>query len=182
MKDLNPKDRRVLRTRNNLRQALYRLIEEKSYTQITVKDILVRANVGRATFYNHFRDKDDLLLSAIPDNIMEVEIVADTMQINMASLFTRAQANPPLFKALLGSGGIGLFFEQTQRRLMRQLQTNLEALEDKGREFSLPVSILACYLSGAATALFRQWLDDGMPHTPTEMDAMIGQLIEKAVS
>ncbi len=61
------KDRRIQKTEALLREALAALIREKSYDDIVVKEILDRANVGRSTFYTHFRDKDELLLSGIQD-------------------------------------------------------------------------------------------------------------------
>jgi AcrR family transcriptional regulator len=62
-----PTDRRVRRTRQLLRNALLALIREKGYDRITVQDILDRADVGRSTFYAHYRDKDDLLDSGFDD-------------------------------------------------------------------------------------------------------------------
>src|SRR5215213_238359 len=57
-------DRRVSRTRRSLSAALIELILEKRYDSITVQDVIDRADVGRSTFYTHYRDKDDLFLSA----------------------------------------------------------------------------------------------------------------------
>jgi AcrR family transcriptional regulator len=59
------KDRRVEKTVALLRGSLGALMGEKPYKNIAVKEILNRANVGRSTFYTHFADKDDLLLSCI---------------------------------------------------------------------------------------------------------------------
>jgi AcrR family transcriptional regulator len=56
-----PIDRRVLRTRSALHDAIVALVRTKSYDAISVEDILKEANVGRATFYAHFLSKDDLL-------------------------------------------------------------------------------------------------------------------------
>lgn len=58
-------DRRIEKTEKTLREALASLLAEKPYDSIAVKEILDRANVGRSTFYTHFRDKDDLLVSSI---------------------------------------------------------------------------------------------------------------------
>src|SRR5690349_13693927 len=58
-------DRRTLRTRQALHQALIRLVMERGYDQVSVADIADAANVGRSTFYAHFTDKDDLLRSGI---------------------------------------------------------------------------------------------------------------------
>jgi Bacterial regulatory proteins, tetR family len=60
-------DRRVRRTRELLRRALFSLIQEQGYDRITVQDLLDRADIGRSTFYAHYRDKDDLLLSSFED-------------------------------------------------------------------------------------------------------------------
>ena len=58
-------DRRIQKTEGLLRGALGTLLHEKPYENIAVKEILHRANVGRSTFYTHFSDKDELLLSCI---------------------------------------------------------------------------------------------------------------------
>lgn len=60
-------DRRVERTRNALRAALHSLVARKPYDEIALAEVLTEANVGRSTFYLHFRDKDDLLLSTVAD-------------------------------------------------------------------------------------------------------------------
>src|SRR5260370_36729951 len=55
-----PIDRRILRTRATLQHALNSLILKKGYDAITIQDICDAANVGRSTFYAHYRSKDDL--------------------------------------------------------------------------------------------------------------------------
>src|SRR5690349_3955430 len=56
-------DRRVERTRQLLEAALLSLIKEKEFEAISVQEIIDRANVGRATFYAHYDNKEDLLES-----------------------------------------------------------------------------------------------------------------------
>src|SRR5687768_2055182 len=60
-------DRRVRNTRTQLHDALKSLVHEKPYDDIVVKDVLDRADVGRSTFYAHYRDKDELLDQGIRD-------------------------------------------------------------------------------------------------------------------
>lgn len=65
-------DRRILRTRGLLHEALTALVHEKGYDAVSVRDILERANVGRSTFYMHFGSKDELLVSAIRETLLPV--------------------------------------------------------------------------------------------------------------
>ncbi|MFI8976419.1 TetR/AcrR family transcriptional regulator [Nocardia asteroides] len=60
-------DRRVRRTRDNLHRALIELMIERGYDRVTVSDVIERADVGRSTFYAHYRDKDDLLWVSCTD-------------------------------------------------------------------------------------------------------------------
>ena len=49
-------DRRVRRTKNNLRNSLFALLEEKSINQITVTELTTLADVNRSTFYLYYND------------------------------------------------------------------------------------------------------------------------------
>src|ERR1700704_3515210 len=53
-------DRRTHRTKRQLSEALVELVQEKRFDDITVQNVIDRADVGRSTFYTHFRDKEDL--------------------------------------------------------------------------------------------------------------------------
>ncbi len=54
-------DRRQQKTQQAIMEAFYALMQKKSYSKITVQDILDQANVGRSTFYEHFKTKEELL-------------------------------------------------------------------------------------------------------------------------
>ena len=53
-------DRRIQRTRHSLTHAMVDLVTEKRFDDITVQNPIDRADIGRSTFYTHFRDKEDL--------------------------------------------------------------------------------------------------------------------------
>src|ERR1044071_454986 len=68
-------DARVRRTRDALGDALVALMHEKPFETITVQDVLDRAKVGRSTFYSHYSDKDDLLMSDAEEFFESVSLI-----------------------------------------------------------------------------------------------------------
>ncbi|GAA0351555.1 TetR family transcriptional regulator [Bacillus horti] len=58
---VNPNDPRVKRTRKYIQKAFTDLLAEKDFEDISIQDIMERAELNRATFYNHFQDKYELL-------------------------------------------------------------------------------------------------------------------------
>jgi AcrR family transcriptional regulator len=108
-------DRRVQRTRRLLHEALIFLILEKKYESITVQEILDRADVGRSTFYLHFRDKDELLVSGfqnLESLLKSVQAVYATVPGKSSykriigfslAMFERAKEYREVHRALLGS-------------------------------------------------------------------------------
>lgn len=182
MKQVNETDRRVVRTQQQLRQALYALIQEKPYERITVQDILDRANIGRSTFYVHFRDKDDLLLGNMPENILTFDQDSNALVPSLEPIFAHAQENYRLFRALMGSEGIDLVYRMSERKTRQNWLSHVEALQARGMAALLPTAFVAQYLTGAFMALMRWWLDEEMPYSPAEIDVMFQQLARNGLA
>lgn len=67
-------DRRIQRTRKQLRESMLALILDRGYDDISIQDVTDHANLGRATFYLHYREKDDLyrdVLQNMADEFLE---------------------------------------------------------------------------------------------------------------
>src|SRR5213083_3494878 len=102
-----PPDRRVQRTRKLLQDALVSLMIEKGYEATTVQDIIDRANVGRATFYAHFADKETLLVSRLEDlraMLAQQHQRARGLGFSLPML-EHARDHLPLYAAIVGRGG-----------------------------------------------------------------------------
>jgi AcrR family transcriptional regulator len=77
MKASAARDRRVERTRRALRTALFAAIVERGWDRVSVRELCRRARVARSTFYLHFADKEELLLSGLDELRAELERVVE---------------------------------------------------------------------------------------------------------
>ncbi|MFI9534781.1 TetR/AcrR family transcriptional regulator [Nocardia fusca] len=97
-------DRRVRKTRSALHRALIELMMERPYDRITVSDVIARADVGRSTFYAHYRDKDELLVVSCADHL-RAEIARSPDRGRWAPLrvmVALAAGYPQVYQPLIG--------------------------------------------------------------------------------
>ena len=182
----NP-DRRIARTREMLMNALSALMIEKRYDDITVQDILDRANVGRSTFYAHFQDKEDLAMANlfhILDSLaraMEKENSDPQHYLPGRDLFEHIREHYSMFKAMTSGRGLDLFFQKGQEYWSERVALRLQAMLLKGQESSVPIPILAHYVSGMYVTLLKWWIDNKMPYTSDRMAEIVEQLVTPSV-
>ena len=82
-----PTDRRVLRTKKNIRQAFLHLLSEKSLSQITVKELSNLADINRKTFYMYYSNIEDILAE------LEDELVLKLVHVFEKELFQKEMFN-----------------------------------------------------------------------------------------
>ena len=181
-------DRRSERTRQLLNAALIELMLEQSYDQITVQDIIDRANIGRSTFYAHYVDKEDLLVSGFTRVLDMLKVypqqggaAEDQAPPSLASFFQHVQEHYQLYKALVRGGGIDRLFKKSHQYMRRNIEQHLAALLPAGQAPAAPLALVADYLAGAIFNMLTWWLDNEMPYTPEQMDALFQQLVRPGV-
>jgi len=189
----NPKvDRRIQRTRLALRSALLELIKEKGFEAISVEEITERANLGRATFYLHYKDKEDLLLeefremarnrvqvlSEIPvllwkSNQGQIELVDNRVPLMpLLLVFEHAAQNADLYRILLRGESSQRIIEQIREIIVESINEIVrtrQQTEMPARLPEVPVEMLAAYFSGALMSSLNWWLEQPEPMHPEEM-------------
>ena len=172
------KDRRSQRTRHLLSAALVELIREKDYNAITVSDIIERANIGRSTFYAHYRDKDDLFVGEM-DRVIEVlgQRIPGQEELPFfpsLGLFRHVGEEYELYKALVWTPGIDLLIKHMQKTLSQRVE---QGLQKNGQKYDVPLPILASFIMGSFLTLLKWWLENKKIYSPEQMDEMFRNLI-----
>ena len=101
-------DARTMRTRERIDEAFVALLFTRTYLSIRVSDICKRADVGRATFYAHYKSKEALLQSQLVRIAMPMirSCPGSPWLLNCRDFFAHLRATPQLFRSLM-SGGEG---------------------------------------------------------------------------
>ena len=179
------KDRRVQKTQTLLRQALLSLLAEKPYDAIVVEEILDRANVGRSTFYMHFRDKDDLLVTGIDDMIGAVESPTPVFSGKPYNallwfslpVFEHHHRHAHAWGDRIGARGRAILHEHLRQVLAKRIggvvKKDLRGTRNVGQ---IPVDLLSEYVASTFVLVLNWWLDCRMPMPPKQIDTLFRTL------
>jgi len=151
-------DRRVRKTREALYSAFLALIVERGYDAISVQDIIDAADVGRTTFYAHFKSKDELLMVGFQRLRDELHSLFEGASSEEAwgfvqPLLQHAKAHAGLYFALLNGTGGGLA-EREFQSIVEEMVAN--ELGEQGH-----YGMTAAMLSGALVGAVRRWIEAG---------------------
>jgi AcrR family transcriptional regulator len=166
----------VRRTRRSLVEALVALVRQKSYNAITVQDLLDHADVGRSTFYAHYRGKDDLLLKSFERLVTTLDEHMDlegptTRVAPVRELFAHVGRMADFYQALVRARVIDHQAQGRTDHFARLIERRLAARPgEPGGAVPLPVRARA--LAGALFALLQWWVERRPLHTPEQMDEM----------
>jgi AcrR family transcriptional regulator len=180
-------DARVRRTRDALGDALVTLMQEKPFDTITVQDVLDRANVGRSTFYSHYSDKDDLLMSDAEEFFESVAMMLSARGdksdrvFPVREFFAHITEAKQFVNALVSAGKFNDNMELARGMFARGIEKRLAELP---RGQVIPESerpVIAFAHAGALLALLTWWIDRGMKQSPAEMDQLFHRLVWQGV-
>jgi AcrR family transcriptional regulator len=180
-------DRRVVRTRDALGDALVALMHETPFRAITVQQVLDRAHVSRSTFYAHYRDKDDLFFSDVDEFFerMATQLSrrreASTRVAPVRELFAHVAEWQKFHAALVTSGKVHDVLELGQAHFARAIDARLRALPAAAGLAPTRRTAMAHALAGALVALLAWWLDHGAAGSPAELDDLYHQMVWSGV-
>ena len=174
-------DRRQKKSREAIFKAFTELLSKKHFNQITVGEIIERADVGRATFYAHFETKDYLLKELCEElfghifDCMEnggdkhkYIFDCDAPSPMILHLLQHLQRNDNQILDLLACENNELFLRYFKENLKALIEKNLH-LFDRERAKKLPKEYWVNHVSVAFVETVKWWIEGGMKETPERL-------------
>lgn len=181
MNEATRHDRRVNRTRRQLRNALMSLILERGYNAITIEDITERADLGRTTFYLHYRDKEELLIENLEAIVEELKAQVDQLadqdaekgQLHnnpVAVAFRHVEENRDLYRIILKGEGSSKVAGRVRDIIE---EAALDIFTQRMSQYisgppEIPFNLVVGYFASALMGFVTLWLEKDLPYTGDE--------------
>lgn len=171
------KQRRLTRSRAALLDALLTLLEQSPFDKVTVRDITDAANVGYATFFRHYADKEALLHDLASGQIGKLLTMTLPLLYTVEArpstqaLCAYVWENRQLWSALLTGGAAAILKEEFQR------QSQEIAARHADMESLLPSDLSVVFSVSATIEIIAWWLKQEDPPSVTEMGELLKGLV-----
>lgn len=185
-------DRRVQRTRKLLQDALLSLIRERGFEALSVQEIIDRADVGRATFYAHFDNKEDLLLSGLEGLRATLKVLQRQAQTGGAAeerffgfsqeLFTHTDQHRDVFRAMAGERSVGLIQQVFHRMLVELVRDELKATVPREAPAATSAEPVVQFVAGGLFGMLMWWLEGRSRPKADEVNALFRRLAVPAMA
>jgi AcrR family transcriptional regulator len=181
----NPSDRRVSRTRRCIDEAFLALLKHRGYDGVAVSDIVREADIGRATFYEHYASKDDLLRA----QLRRVSTLLHARPghaglFDATPLFAHVRDVPMLYRLIAGRAAAARSSRILQEVILEFVAGVLDEHAGAGGSLRAPFApaIAARVIVADLVALLGWWTESGMAATPDEMQRLFQACVEPLVA
>lgn len=177
-------ERRKQRTRQTLKETATSLLVEKGYEALTIQDITDRLDLARATFYVHFKDKDDIIWAVLQDHFdalsrkIQESITAHSPSRHhekLALIFEYAAQHKALLHVMLSERGHIHLTQQFARYMAHVIEDDI-ANGLTPTPSDVPNGVASQFLAGAMIQVLSWWLEQENTTTPAQLTSMFIRL------
>ncbi len=183
-----PLDRRVRKTRRQLRECLIALLKQKKVQEITVKEITDMADLNRGTFYLHYKDVFDLLEKTeaeLLDEFNQLLLRHDAEELRSHSssffsdVFSLVAPNADLIEILIGENGDLNFVNRLKRLIREKTLREWTALYQAANPAVFDAYL--SYMVSGCLGLVQYWLQSGRRETPQQMAELTRDIVNRGI-
>lgn len=177
-------DRRIRKTKAQLRAGLARLMQKKSMKEITVKELVEEVDINRSTFYLHYTDIYQMLESIEAELMSEITTAIKLHPLDpmhrdgsyafITQLFSILEDNRDISCALLGPNGDMAFVNRIEELVA---QTVLKRLSNLFPKNIRDIEYTYAFCLNGCVGMIKTWLSSENPETPQHMAELTHQLV-----
>ena len=187
--DEKPVDRRVRKTKRQLRLALMQLMSEKNVKDISVRELAAIADINRGTFYIHYKDVYDLLSQLEEEMAQGLVKVCQSHHAEeyngstypyLCDLYKFVGENADMCRVLLGANGDKAYTDRICAILRDDHLYDFVAHFWPNNDPVL-LDYFCAFIIAGNLALSLRWVNTGMKESTEEMATLAGEIIMHGV-
>lgn len=186
--EINKTDRRVRKTKKQLRQGLTKLMEEKSVKDITVRELSDLIDINRGTFYLHYKDVFDMVEQIESELFETFHYVLDKNPVNSSNadplpmiidVFHFIKENEDMTRVLLSENGDIAFVNRLKDLVKNRCLDAWMEIFNTGK--SQNFEYFYSFIVSGCIGLIQNWLENGMVESPEHMSKLAQQMIQTGI-
>lgn len=174
-------DRRAARSRDLLLDALPALMAERGFERLTTQNIIDRAGVGRATFYAHFDNKEELLAASVGRLRAWLEAMRRPSPGQpfafMPPFFDHLDSHRAIYRTTFERES-EVTVERLIRAMLRELVRAELVAQGGGRRDDAAIELATQFVVSTFWSVTVWWLGGGIARTPAEVNAIFLRLAQ----
>ena len=168
-------DKRSQRTREALKKTLAQMMIKQNINDITIKNLVVLANINRSTFYLHYTDIFDLLQEMENDIISQIQKVLDSYPS-----LSRAQTNRDSLKALMGYHGDAFFIQRMEDVIESKVRKQINLIYCFNN--SIAPEYVYSFLRSGCIGMLKTWIFSDCVTPPEEMAVFVYNTVHDIIT
>lgn len=175
-------DRRILKSQEAIKSALVKLMSQKEFDKITVKDICIEANVGNRTFYLHYLDKYNLLDKLVEGHMEELKRLCEPVSDNNYKAahmiwFEYLKTHYLFFSTMLSGQGAFAFRKHFLNLIIEEIKSKNDL--STGKNQGIDEELMLNFLGSAIVGVVENYLLKGMTESIEDVSKQLGILTER---
>ena len=169
-------DRRIVRTRKALKDALIRLSLEGDYEKLTIRAVTAAAGISYVTFFRHYKSLDEVveeIFTAAADDMVQIAMDEETLYDITRALWKFVDDNLPLFRMY-----VNLPQDHRAREIVdRELEKLMRSSYEKRDASPVPLTVSMTHIIESSYQLLVEYLERTEEYRPEQMAAMQEDLV-----
>lgn len=183
-------DLRVMRTHKMILDAFFHLVEEKGYDCLTIQDIADEAMINRATFYAHFKDKQDLYEQIFDFAVNAFTSVIDSEQIIVSNrlkvqqietllthIYINIHQNKNFFLTIMDGSSNEILRKKLAEIIYEKYEDILLRLKITENDIEVPIDFIIEYMTSIFVGTLHWWITSNTDMSPNHLARLVIKLV-----
>ena len=183
-------DLRVKRTNKMILEAFFKLVEEKGYDSVTVQDIADEAMINRATFYAHFKDKQDLyehifdFVVGAFTSVLDLEqlVVGQRIKIKqieylLTQIYINIHKNKKFFLTILDGSSNEVLRKKLASIIYDKYKDIFSKLRITENDIEVPMDFIIEYMTSIFVGTLHWWITSDTEMAPNDLARLVIKLV-----